>query len=263
MRAIEGVNHRGSRSGNSTLVELPSAQGLHHHDRARGSITPRFTLPMPARKDVYSLASLAVEMPVLAPADRMSAGFAVPAIVLRSPRAEVLVLLFALWLGVAHAETLTGKVIKVADGDTITILSGEQAHRVRLSGIDAPEKGQPYGNLSRQNLNRLVHGKAATADCHKVDRYQRKVCKVMVQPLDCPTCGHTLDVGLAQITAGLAWWYREYAREQAEEDRGRYESGQQEARLRRLGLWADDNRIPPWEWRQAKPTTTRRGTATM
>src|SRR3990170_381953 len=135
---------------------------------------------------------------------------ATPVISLRPKWAEALVVLVALWLGAAHAETLSGKVINVADGDTITILSGQVAHRVRLSGMDAPEKGQPYGNRSRQNLARIAHGRDATAECHKTDRYKRKVCRVWVQPLDCPTCGHTLDVGLAQIAAGLAWWYREY-----------------------------------------------------
>lgn len=174
---------------------------------------------------------------------------ATPVFRLRPEWAEVLVLLLALWLGAAHAETLSGKVIHVADGDTITILAGAVAHRVRLAGIDAPEKAQPYGNRSRQHLSQIAHGKDATLHCHKTDRYQRKVCKVMVQPADCPKCGHTLDVGLAQIVAGLAWWYREYAREQSPDDRGRYESAEQEASGRRIGVWSDKSPMPPWEWR--------------
>lgn len=70
-----------------------------------------------------------------------------------------------------------------------------------------------------------------------------------VQPGDCPRCGKTLDVGLAQISVGLAWWYKRYADEQSAEDRGRYESEEQEARLRKRGLWADAKPVPPWEWR--------------
>ena len=66
-----------------------------------------------------------------------------------------------------------------------------------------------------------------------------------LQPLDCPRCGMTLDVGLAQIIAGLAWWFRRYADEQSPQDRGRYESEEKEARLRKRGLWADGAPVPP------------------
>ena len=75
------------------------------------------------------------------------------------------------------------------------------------------------------------------------------MCKVWVQPADCPTCGMTLDVGYAQISAGLAWWYRAYAKEQSAEDRGRYESEEDDARLRKRGLWVESTAVPPWEWR--------------
>ena len=151
----------------------------------------------------------------------------------------------SLWFAESHAETFTGKIIKVADGDTVTIRSHGVAHRVRLAGINAPEKGQPYANRSWQNLMQMAYGKEATADCHKVDRYSRKVCKVKVQPASCPTCGHTLDVGLAQIVAGAARWYRLYASEDSVEDRGRYESEEIEARKRRRGLWALGAPTPP------------------
>ena len=96
----------------------------------------------------------------------------------------------------------------------------------------------------------MAHGKDARIECHKVDRFGREVCKVWVQPLDCPRCGKTLDVGLAQISVGLAWWFRRYADEQSAEDRGRYESEEEEARLRKRGLWVDDAPVPPWEWRK-------------
>jgi endonuclease YncB( thermonuclease family) len=163
---------------------------------------------------------------------------------------------FALLLAfscVAQAATIDGKVINVADGDTIMILdAAHQQHRIRINGIDAPEKGQPFGDRSRQNMARMVTGKDVTADCHKTDRYGRQVCKVWVQPSDCPKCGKTLDVGHAQIVAGMAWWYREYAKEQSDEDRGRYESDENEARLRKRGLWAHDYSVAPWDWRRDK-----------
>ena len=153
----------------------------------------------------------------------------------------------------ANGEMIARKVVHVADGDTITVLTVDnQQHRIRIAGIDAPEKGQPFGERSRQNLSRLALGKDATLQCHKIDRYQRKVCKVMVQPSDCSICAHTLDVGLAQITVGLAWWYRAYAMEQSPEDRGRYETNELEARARGRGLWKDKAPVAPWDWRKTR-----------
>ena len=167
--------------------------------------------------------------------------------------------ILALWLGAVHADTLTREVVRIADGDTVTIVTADkQQHRIRIAGIDAPEKGQPYGDRARQNLAQMVYGKDVTLQCHKTDRYKRKVCKVMVQPADCPTCGQTLDVGLAQIAVGLAWWYRAYAREQSVEDRGRYESDELESRLRKRGLWALPDAVPPWEWRRPATAATTR-----
>lgn len=162
-------------------------------------------------------------------------------------------LAFFLSIGLAQSDEIAGKVINVADGDTLTVLTANnQQHRVRIAGIDAPEKAQPFGNRSRQNLHAIAHGKEALADCPKIDRYGRKVCKVWVEPADCPTCGKTLDVGYAQISAGLAWWYRAYAKEQSLEDRGRYESEEMDARLRRRGLWVEGSPLPPWDWRKGE-----------
>ena len=153
----------------------------------------------------------------------------------------------------ALAETLDVRVIGIADGDTITVLdANKQQHKIRFNGIDAPERRQSFGTRSTQNLGRYVARKDVRLDCPKVDRYGRKICKVWVQPADCSRCGKTLDVGLAQITDGMAWWYRRYADEQSPEDRGRYESAENEAQLRRWGLWADDNPVPPWEWRRKR-----------
>jgi endonuclease YncB( thermonuclease family) len=75
---------------------------------------------------------------------------------------------------------------------------------------------------------------------------------VLVKPPDCPTCGKTLDVGLVQITTGMAWWYRKYAREQSPEDQGRYEFAEQEAKAKKVGLWQDKNPQPPWEFRKGR-----------
>ena len=162
-----------------------------------------------------------------------------------------LLILSALLIGAAHAETLSGRVVGVTDGDTITVLDADrQQHKIRLQGIDAPEKAQPFGQRSKENLSRLVFNKEVRVDWTKRDRYQRIVGKVWVQPADCRTCPMTLDAGQAQLAAGMAWWYRKYAMEQSPEDRGRYEFEEQEAKVRRVGLWGDADPVPPWEWRR-------------
>jgi endonuclease YncB( thermonuclease family) len=121
------------------------------------------------------------------------------------------------------ADELRGEVVKVTDGDTLTLLTADKhQHKIRIAGIDAPERKQPFGNRSKQNLSRLAYGKEAEADCPKRDRYGRQVCKVYV-------AGQ--DVGLRQIYDGLAWWYRAYAHEQSSEDRKRYEFEEREERL--------------------------------
>jgi endonuclease YncB( thermonuclease family) len=130
----------------------------------------------------------------------------------------------------------------VTDGDTITILDRDKRqHKIRLNGIDAPEKGQPFGDRSRQHLASLVFDRNVRAECHKRDRYGRDVCKVL---------DGSRDVGLEQIRAGLAWWYRAYASEQTPEDQAAYERTEQDAKAREFGLWREPNPGPPWEWRK-------------
>ena len=154
---------------------------------------------------------------------------------------------------VSAANILDGTVVNVADGDTITVLdSNNVQHRVRIAGIDAPEKSQPFGNASRKRLVELVARKEVRVEFNKHDRYGRIVGKVLVTPPDCPTCGKTLDVGLAQVTTGMAWWYRKYAHEQSPEDQGRYGFAEQEAKTKKVGLWQDKYPQPPWEFRKAR-----------
>jgi endonuclease YncB( thermonuclease family) len=159
-------------------------------------------------------------------------------------------LLFLLSLP-THADTLTGRVVGVGDGDTITILdANRQQHKIRLGGIDAPEKAQPFGQRSKESLSAMVFNKEVRVDWEKRDKYKRIVGKIWVQPASCPTCQMTLDAGHAQITVGLAWWYRKYSNEQSAQDRGAYEFSEQEARAKRAGLWADVDPVPPWDWRK-------------
>ena len=153
----------------------------------------------------------------------------------------------------AHAETLAGRVVGVADGDTVTVLDTDNVrHKVRLSAIDAPEKAQAFGKRSKQNLSDLVFQKDVSVQWNKRDRYGRIVGKVMVQSPDCPRCPKNLDVGQAQLSVGLAWWYRKHANEQSPQDRGRHGSEELEARARRVGLWRDAKPVPPWDFRRGK-----------
>ena len=159
----------------------------------------------------------------------------------------------ALLFGIADAHTLHGRVVSVADGDTFTVLdASNRKEKIRIQGIDAPEKAQPFGQRSKQSLSRMVFGKDVRIEWNKRDRDKRILGKVWVQPESCPTCPMTLDAGHAQITVGLAWWYRKYANEQSPEDRGAYEFSEQEAKAKRVGLWSDPDPVPPWEWRKRR-----------
>ena len=162
------------------------------------------------------------------------------------------VLLFLL-PGLVGAETLSGRVVKVVDGDTVYVLDGAKTeHKVRLSGIDAPERGQSFGLQSKERLSELVAGKDVRVEWGKRDRYRRIVGTVWVASPDCSaaTCPLTLDAGLAQLTSGLAWHFKRYAHEQPEEERERYAFAEEEAKAKRVGLWSDPAPVPPWEWRR-------------
>ncbi|MCI0719652.1 MAG: thermonuclease family protein, partial [Acidobacteria bacterium] len=110
-------------------------------------------------------------------------------------------------------------------------------------GIDAPEKSQAYGNVSKQHLSELVFGQNVTVAYDKTDRYGRTVGTVL---------GNGRDVNLEQVRAGLAWHYKQYQGEQAPNDRTAYAQAEVNARKNRLGLWRDVNPIPPWEFRRKR-----------
>lgn len=154
------------------------------------------------------------------------------------------------------AKTIRGQVVKVADGDTLTLIDDRKfKYRVRLLGIDAPERDQPYGKESSENLKWLVYGKRVTVEYSKHDRYGRIVGKVLISPqgdIFCLAvdCMRKMDVGLEQINAGTAWHYKRYKRDQYEEDQNLYSSAEQRARKKQLGLWSDKKPTPPWAWRR-------------
>jgi endonuclease YncB( thermonuclease family) len=99
-------------------------------------------------------------------------------------RAFLVAILWLLLATTAHAETLTGRVVKVADGDTITLFDASRVqHKIRISGIDAPERNQQFGNASKKRMSSLTYGKEAEAICYKRDRYKRLICTVYVKGL--------------------------------------------------------------------------------
>lgn len=150
----------------------------------------------------------------------------------------------ALVITAAQAEQVQGRVVGVTDGDTVTVLDDHKVqHKIRLAGIDAPEKGMPYGQRSKQYLSDLVFGKTVTLEGDKVDRYGRTVAKVIL---------NGRDVNLAQIAAGMAWHYKKYDREQTANDRMLYGAEELNARAARRGLWGDPQPVAPWDWRAEK-----------
>lgn len=144
--------------------------------------------------------------------------------------------------GALNAATLQGKVIGVADGDTVTLLDAQKnQHKIRLQGIDAPEKAQAFGNKSKQSLHEMVHGKEVFVDVQKKDKYGRSVGKILV---------NQTDACLEQIKRGMAWHYKQYANEQSPEDRDVYAQAESTARAQSLGLWKDKSPTPPWAFRK-------------
>jgi endonuclease YncB( thermonuclease family) len=143
-----------------------------------------------------------------------------------------------------YAATLPGRTIRIIDGDTIVVLGpGNAQYKIRLQGIDAPERGQAYGTKSKEHLSELVAGRFVVVEYEKRDRYGRIVGKVVVGKE---------DAGLEQIKVGLAWHYKKYQDEQTETDRQLYSEAETAARIKKFGLWQDPHAVPPWEYRAGK-----------
>lgn len=159
-------------------------------------------------------------------------------------RRWVLGVLLALVAALAQSGEVSGRVIRVADGDTLTVLDAQLVqHKVRLQGVDAPEKAQPFGQRSKARLASQVFGRVVTVQYDKRDKYGRIVGKVLLG-------GH--DVNLGQVAAGQAWHYKEYQQEQLEDDRHAYAAAEGSAQVARLGLWSEVAPIAPWEFRRSK-----------
>ena len=146
---------------------------------------------------------------------------------------EALVDRFKAVIGV---QTDTYKVINIADGDTLTLLKGKEKVKIRLGGIDAPERKQAFGSRSRESLEELCAGKQASYRIQDTDRYGRIVAQV--------TCDGR-DANRAQVERGMAWVYIKYNKDMA------LPGLEAQARAERRGLWADARPVAPWNWRQS------------
>jgi endonuclease YncB( thermonuclease family) len=143
-----------------------------------------------------------------------------------------------------QADTLTGRVVRVTDGDTIVVLdSANNQHKIRLTGIDAPERKQAFGTKSKEHLSDSVAGKFVVVEYDKHDRYERILGKVLL---------NDRDMNLEQVRAGLAWHYKKYQKEQTPSDRELYSISETEARDAGRSLWHEPEPVPPWEYRKRK-----------
>lgn len=145
--------------------------------------------------------------------------------------------LISLFISTAAFADFSGQVVSVLDGDTIEVLHSNSAERIRLNGIDCPEKGQAYGKRAKQATSQLVFGKEVTLQTHGKDKYGRTIADVLLP--DGTNINHEL------VKNGWCWWYRKYAPGNVILD-----ELERRARGAGVGLWADPAPIPPWEWRE-------------
>ncbi|QIF01228.1 thermonuclease family protein [Roseimicrobium sp. ORNL1] len=129
------------------------------------------------------------------------------------------------------------RVVKVHDGDSVTLLSDGVQYKARLSGIDAPELRQEFGLHAKATLVAMVEGRVVTFTDSGLDRYHRTLVRLHVEGM---------DVNAEMVRRGMAWKYSAYTRDPV------LTSAEQEARQFHRGLWSQANPVPPWEWRHAR-----------
>ena len=156
---------------------------------------------------------------------------------------RILLIAFRLIAQLAHGADVPGRVVRVVDGDTIVLEAGADRHRIRLAGIDAPERDQPWGEASTRELRRQVAGRDVVVEWYKRDRYERLIGIVWLDGT---------DVNLHMVDRGMAWHYKHYQAEQAPENRAAYSAAETAAQAAGLGLWSEGEPVPPWEWRSRR-----------
>ena len=171
-------------------------------------------------------------------------------------RIGLLTLLLSVFLGCSHTPPVSPtsvapvapapltSVVKVHDGDTIIVLSQNTSQRLRLAGIDCPESDQPYGAEATEATKTLALDIEVTVIPITTDRFGRTVAEVTLQD------GRSLSHELVKV--GACWWYRKYAPRDVELKRL-----ETEARTQRLGVWATESPVSPWEWRAQRRNATK------
>lgn len=142
---------------------------------------------------------------------------------------------------IGSGQASSGFCAHVADGDTVVLQQGERSTRVRLGGIDAPEKNQAYGDESKAELARLIDGKQVYLVKTDQDKYGRTVGVIFLRDGD-----SYLNINLAMLEAGAAWHYKQYSLGRA------YAEAEQHARSTSRGLWAEPSPTPPWDFRHRR-----------
>ena len=145
----------------------------------------------------------------------------------------------------------TAKVLRVVDGDTVHVVNkAGKKFKVRLTGIDAPEKNQPYGlastfKLTKMLINKwvLLKSKPNDGNLYSIDRYNRVLAKVILDER---------DINLAQVSSGYAWHFKRYQKQQSSLDRKSYNEAELNAKKNELGLWGEKKPMAPWKWRKIK-----------
>jgi len=150
----------------------------------------------------------------------------------------ILLICIMLLSPVLNAENFFGKVVRVIDGDTVTVLNGRKQEKIRLGNIDAPEKSQAFGNQSKKYLSVLIFGKNVEVKFRSKDRYGRIIGVIYLDGR---------NINLEMVKAGYAWWYKYYAKNKTE-----YKNAEYNARNNKSGLWQDSNPTAPWEYRRNK-----------
>ncbi len=147
----------------------------------------------------------------------------------------IAITLFAIVNHSTGAEPYPAKVVHVWDGDSIVVATKSGSHQIRIFGIDAPEKGQPFGREAKRYLERLLTDQNVTIEPLEQDRYQRTIANVKLQ---------RESVANLLIERGNAWVFRRYTSSKSLIER------EEKARQQRRGLWKNSNPTPPWLWRK-------------
>ena len=164
---------------------------------------------------------------------------------------RVIPLIYIHFIAPSICQALTGKVISIADGDTISILdSSNKQHKIRLYGIDSPEKGQAFGKAAKKHTSHLTYKKTANVTVYDTDRYGRTFGVVQVDGV---------NVNESHIKAGLAWQYRKYCKAQFCDEWLQLEG---QVRNARIGLWQDADPVPPWRWRKGAQNSSHEAGST-